>query len=71
MIQAAALGVMVGFRRANNQSFNLGIGIAVDPSTRVLGEGLRANQPLPAGETEIRFKEESQYGLVLLTSFSF
>ncbi len=72
IIEAAALGVMIGFKRGDtDQSFNVGIGIAVDPNTQVLGEGLRANQPLPVGETQIRYKEESQYGLVLLTSFSF
>lgn len=72
IIEAAALGVMIGFKRGNtDQSFNVGIGVAVDPNTQVLGEGLRANQPLPVGETQIRYKEESQYGLVLLTSFSF
>lgn len=73
IIEAAAMGVMVGFRRPGtiDQSFNIGFGVSVDPNTRVLGSGLRAGEPLPAGETAIRYREESQYGWVILTSFSF
>lgn len=71
-IEAFALGIMIGFKRGTgNQSFNIGLGIAVDPDTQVLGQGLQPNQPLPPGETAIRYRRESQYGLVILTSFSF
>lgn len=73
IIEAAALGVMVGFKRPDTtgQSFNIGLGVSVDPNTRVLGSGLRADEPLPSGETAIRYREESQYGWVILTSFTF
>ena len=72
IIEAAALGIMIGFRRpGSSDSFNVGLGIAIDPDTRVLGDGLVANQMLPVGETSIRYKEESQMGIVLLTSFTF
>ena len=73
IIEAVALGAMLGFRRPGegSESFNLGLGVVVDPNTRVLGDGLIANQPLPAGETAIRYKEEMQTGLLLLASFGF
>jgi hypothetical protein len=73
IIEAVAAGLMIGFRYDStlSQSFNLGIGWVVDPNTRVLGEGIVANEALPAGETGIRYKEEMQNGLLILASFGF
>ncbi|MGA1798470.1 hypothetical protein VH567_06785 [Sphingomonas sp. 4RDLI-65] len=72
VIEAVGMGVMFGARRgAGDDSFNLGFGVVVDPNTRILGEGLRANKPLPAGESAIRYKEEMQTGILILSSFSF
>jgi hypothetical protein len=76
IIEAVALGWMVGFKRAGapsnaTNSWNIGIGLVVDPNVQVLGEGLEPNQPLPPGETQVRYKEESQVGILILTSFSF
>ena len=64
--------VMIGFRQPDkSSSWNLGIGVIYDPDTKTLGDGIRPNQPLPAGETMIRYKERAQKGVVILTSFSF
>lgn len=73
IIEAIGGGVMVGFRRAgdSNSSWNLGLGIVVDPDVRILGDGFTANQPPPGSETDIRFKEKSQAGLLIISSFSF
>jgi hypothetical protein len=79
IIEAVAIGWMLAFRRpenmatdlTQNSSFNLGIGFVVDPKTQVLGDGIAANQPLPTGETQIRFKDTAQYGLLFMSSFSF
>lgn len=73
VIDALGAGIMVGFRRPNSetQSFNIGVGVLYDLNTRLLGEGLAANQPLPSGETAIRYLEEEQSGLLLLSSYSF
>lgn len=72
LVDAIALGVMVGFRRPNtSNSWNIGLGYVVDPNTKTLGDGLAANKPLPPGETQIRYKEQDQGGVVILTSFSF
>lgn len=74
IIDAVGFGGMIGFKRDSEllgqSSFNLGIGGVVDPDSTVLADGIRENQPLPAGETEIRFKEKSQWGLLFLTSYS-
>ena len=73
IIEAIGLGWMVGFRRnaTGSDSWNLGLGYVVDPSVQVLGEGIEADEPLPAGETQIRFRETSQGGVLLLASFTF
>ena len=80
IIEAIGFGWMLGFRRAEpdatntltaHSSFNLGIGIVVDPRVQVLGDGVTRNQALPVGETQIRFKDTAQYGLLLMSSFSF
>jgi hypothetical protein len=76
IITAYALGWMVGLRHphlttSDTSSWNFGVGVRVDPSTKLLGDGIVANQPLPAGETAIRYKNEPRFGLMLLSSFSF
>lgn len=75
LVKAIGFGVMFGFKRSLDSkdlsSWNIGFGAVVDPSVKVLGEGLQKNQPLPVGETEIRYKNKSQWGALILTSFSF
>jgi len=74
-IDAIGLGMMVSFKRKSeaddSSSWNLGVAAVVDPSVKVLGDGINENRPLPAGETQIRFKETSQWGVLVMTSFSF
>lgn len=73
VIEAIGAGVMVGFRRSgeSSNSFNIGIGLAFDPNTKTLGEGIVDGQPLPPGETAVRYLEQEQLGLLILTSFTF
>ena len=73
IIEAIAVGFMVGFRREveGASSWNIGVGYVTDPNVQVLGDGFVENQPPPGNETEVRFKEISQDGIVLLFSFTF
>lgn len=74
VIDAFAFGYMVGWRRKldnDNDSFNIGLGLVIDPKAQVLGDGQEANQPLPTGETEVRLKKESRIGVTLVYSFTF
>ena len=77
IIQALGGGVMVGFKTSDGgkssrkSSFNIGVGIIYDLNTQILGEGIVANEPLPEGETLIRFQETEQSGLMISSSFSF
>lgn len=85
-ITGYALGWMVGLHHpvlapsktgsstlvdTSTRSWNFGIGLRVDPDAQVLGPGIVANQPLPDGETTIRYEKEARYGIMLLSSFSF
>jgi len=73
VIDAFAAGYMFGFRRKldSDNSFNIGLGVVVDPKATVLGDGVNANQAPPAGETEVRLKKEARLGITLVYSFSF
>lgn len=73
VIDAIGAGLMVGFRRPNaeTQSFNIGVGVLYDINSQVLGDGIEENKPLPGIETEVRYKERSQDGLLIMSSFSF
>jgi hypothetical protein len=54
-----------------SSSWNLGIGVVVDPNVKTIGDGVEPNAPLPRGETQVRFKEERQVGVLILASFTF
>ena len=57
---------------ADNTSWNFGVGFHVEPKATVLGDGIVANMPLPAGETNpVRTNTVPRYGVMLLTSFGF
>ncbi|WP_433853022.1 hypothetical protein [Stenotrophomonas nitritireducens] len=73
LIEAAGIGAMLGFRRSKDKdnSFNIGVGYMVDPSSRTLGDGIIANHPLPQGESGVRYKTRSRGGIVVMASFSF
>lgn len=72
VIDAIAFGGMIGFRFLDTpKSFNIGLGLVIDPSVQILGEGIKLNQPLPEGETEVRYRETSQKGLLGMVSFNF
>lgn len=71
VIDAIGLGLMFGGRYKKDalSSWNLGVGLAINPSAQVLGDGITKNQPLPPGE-EIRFQQRSLLGFMVLASFS-
>ena len=71
VLESIGMGLMVGFKRDARSSFNVGGGLLLDPTVKTLGDGIRPNEPLPPGETVIRFKEEPRWGLLVLASFSF
>ena len=73
VIDAIGGGIMFGLRRGTEgtDSFNIGAGFLFDLDVQTLGDGILENQPLPAGETEIRFRRRAQSGFMIMSSFSF
>lgn len=73
VIQAVAMGLMLGFKREKDDklSWNLGLGVSVDPNTKVLGDGITRNAALPTGETEARLRTTSRAGLQIIFSAAF
>lgn len=78
IIEAVGAGLMIGFKRPDKSgtSWNMGFGFVVDPNVQVLGDDFVANQEPPMGvsgapESQIRFKEKSQTGFLIVASFSF
>lgn len=73
VIEAVGGGWMAGFlkNRATGESWNIGVGLLVTPSVRVLGDSITANKALPTNETTIRYKYQSQIGGLAMISFTF
>lgn len=82
IIEAVGFGMMIGFRRALvpgldnvaptlGDSFNIGFGGIVDPNAAVLAKGFIEGQPPPNGETTVRLRNTTQWGLLLIFSYSF
>lgn len=72
-LDAVGVGVMIGLRNdpRKEASFNVGLGVVWDSNIRVLANGFTDGGTLPAGETDVRFKEKSSTSLMLGFSFGF
>lgn len=70
---AIGVGVMFGmrYRGTSDNSLNFGIGAVMEPQAQVLADNIKVDQPLPVGETSIRYQKETRYGLLGIASFQF
>jgi len=81
IIQSVGAGWMIGFKRSSiaipdlardrGDSFNIGMGVMLNPNAQVLGDGIQKDQPLPTGETAIRLKKTTEIGYLITFSYSF
>lgn len=81
IIQAVGAGWMIGFKRSSiiapglspnrGDSFNIGLGVMLNPNAQVLGDGIEKDKPLPGTETAIRLKKTTELGWLLTFSYSF
>jgi len=68
------LGYMVGWSDeiastpTATKSWNLGLGVLLESNVQRLGDGIHANQPLPDGETQVRYKQSGASSLFILLS---
>lgn len=72
-VDAFGVGWMWGARRSAPKitSFNIGAGYFVDTKVKRLGSGVVEGEPLPAGETEIRYRETDASGWMFMLSSTF
>ncbi len=81
IIEAIGAGWMLGFKRSTilakdlardrGDSFNIGLGVMINPNAQVLGDGIRKNEVLPAGETAVRLKTTTELGWLFVFSYTF
>lgn len=74
VLDGVALGWMFGFKSKKPQTdngFSIGIGALLENDVRDLADGFHDGEPLPAGETEIRFIEEGRFSLVVFATRTF
>lgn len=73
IIEAISAGVMWGFRytddKTDKRSWNIALGLSVEPSSKTLGDGFVKNHGAPAGETEVRYQNRTLMGVTALVSF--
>lgn len=72
-LKSFGVGAMLGLKpiATGDHAITFGLGVAWTPGTQVLGDGVFANRPLPAGETTIRFKTTTTTSLMLVVGTTF
>lgn len=77
LVDVAGIGLMIGLlgdshvdKRAAKVSMNLGAGLFADFNSLQLEESFVEGEPLPTGESAVRVKEETEYGLQAILSFT-
>ena len=75
LIESVGVGYMWGTKhRSGNGSlgglsqWNFGLGVSIDPHVKRLAQGIEQGEPLPAGETEIRYEDDVVFGVMMLFS---
>jgi hypothetical protein len=73
VVDSLGAGMMISLPTGGTapKTLNLGIGAVLDPNVRTLGNGIEEDQPLPPGETSIRFRNTSKFGVFFMTSVGF
>jgi hypothetical protein len=75
VLAGVAAGWMWGWKDsrlpASDNAFTVGIGVILDSDVKDLADGFREGQPLPEGESDIRYEEKSRAGVVLLFTRTF
>lgn len=79
-IRSLGIGIILSFRRLQvdgsgkltpKVAFNLGAMAMIEQNVKMLADGLRDGQPLPAGLAAVRFKNDSRSGFAITFSAGF
>jgi hypothetical protein len=72
LMDSVTLGWLVAFKPndGDKSTHNLGIGLSVEPYSKELGDGIKANQPLPTGENAIRYKEKNRLAITVIYTYT-
>jgi hypothetical protein len=74
LLSAFSAGLMFGWRDRKPQSsggFSIGVGALLDGEVKSLASGFEVGEPLPDGETEIRYETKSRWSAVIFFTRTF
>jgi len=72
IVKSLGVGWMVGFRiKQTDASLNVGLAYTLESNVKRLAKGFEEGQPLPTGETAVRFRTGRGTALALVVSFGF
>lgn len=74
LLKGVGVGFMYGWRGDNEKSsdgFSVGIGAILDNDVKSLADGFSANEPLPSGETGIRYETKARWSAILFVTRTF
>jgi hypothetical protein len=73
ILSGVGMGFMYGFKAkpSDPEGFSIGIGAILDADIKDLADGFKENQPVPTGETAIRYKSESRWSALIFFTRTF
>ncbi|RZA07163.1 MAG: hypothetical protein EOO68_03810 [Moraxellaceae bacterium] len=73
ILQGVGMGFMYGLKakKGEPEGFSIGIGAMLDADVKDLADGFNENQPVPTGETSIRYKNESRWSALIFVTRTF
>lgn len=73
LLSGVGIGLMFGARntKADTEGFSIGVGAIMDGDVTSLANGFTDGQPLPPGETEIRYISESRWSALVFVTRTF
>lgn len=73
VLSGVGFGFMYGVKRGAGDSdgFSIGVGAILDGNARDLAEGFKVDQPLPPGETTVRFEDKARWSALVFATMTF
>ncbi len=74
VLAGVSIGFMWGWKSTQpdtSQGFSLGLGVLLENDVKDLADGFHEGEPLPPGETQIRFVEKGRWSAVIFATRTF